>query len=97
MIGIDRTLLHLLSVSRSMSLGTLVRVLIAKEKDYKLNWTYKRHIAQSNWIVAQCNSNNKEFKSFEEMYDILISNGKEDTRSAEEIIKETYAKFGVEV
>jgi len=97
MIGIDRTLLHLASISRSMSLGTLVRVLIAKEKDYQLEWTYKRHIAQSNWIVAQCNSNNKEFKSFEEMYDIIIGNTKEDTRNAKDIIKETYAKFGVEV
>lgn len=78
----------------SLSFKAINVVLIEKENEYNLEWTHKRHIAQSLWVCSQSLNRDKKFKSFEELYENMKNqNVKEEEKNVEEICTEIYNKF----
>lgn len=76
------------------SLPAINIMVVELHNEYTIEWTHKRHMAQSLWVCSQSLSNNKEYKSFEELYNNMKNNKtKEDDKTSDEIIQDTLEKF----
>lgn len=78
---------------RYTDLTLIVKYLKAKHEQHTKHELWERHVANSLWKIAQSISNDKNFKSYEEILNEIKPKKETDKRTAKEIYEDTMGMF----